>query len=564
MLGTYEIKNERIYFKTKYDADFVTEVKEIVGRKYDPETKSWDCPLNFATSVPIQNLINKFKLEDLNSNSVSPSDDIIHQFDIENSVQRIIPSVKQKIQGMKLPWKVRDYQVHGISYQLASKRCINASAPGTGKTMMAILAVEIENLFPCVVVVPASVKYNWQRQWNIMNPKRTTSVINNKEDNFGADVLILTYDSVGKKEVISKEGEDEKIKVNLKYEQLEKLSIKSVICDESHAIKTGKAIRTKGVKRLTKGVEYIFMLTGTPVMNRPAEIISPLSILGQFDQMFGNWRDFVYKYCGAYETRFGLDYTSATNTRELNEKMRKICYYRVEKRDVLKDLPPVQETLYLVDIDNRKEYNRASNDLITYLKENYGQLKADNALYAQSLVLISTLSQLSTKGKIEGICEWLDSFIESSDEKIVVFGIHVEFLKSLSKKYKCDVIIGEVDHKKRQLIIDNFQKNENRILFMNIAVGSIGIDGLQNVCSTVLFYELPWKSTDLEQAISRVERSGQKNNIEVFYLLGKDTIDEDMWELILSKQMVTDSINIGIDVESQQYMSQFIKKMIQK
>lgn len=560
-IGTYTIKNEQVVFATKYDADFVEAVRQIVGRRYDPETKSWTCSVNLVTGSQIKNVIERFKLNKTSSDDSKSADEDIHVSTIENEAEHLIPMLNNELQSFVMPFTTRDYQKRGITYMLAAKRSINASAPGTGKTLMAILAAEVKNLFPCAVVAPASVKYNWERQWKMVNPLREVAVINDKNGDFSADVLIMTYDSVGKKEIYEKDGE-EKERVIFKYEQLEKIGFDSIIMDESHMIKNSKTIRTKAMKKLCKGVEHIFMLTGTPVLNRPSELISPLTILRQFDVTFGNWRDFVYRYCGAHITRYGLDTTGATNTVELHKRLRASCYYRVEKRDVLKDLPPIQETMYELEISNRKEYNMASSDLISYIKEKQGQDKADFAMYAQALVMINTLTQLSAKGKMDGVCEWLDNFIESSDEKLVVFGVHVDMLKELAKRYKCDVIIGEIAHKRRQQLVDNFQSDGNRILFMNIAVGSIGIDGLQNCASQMMFYELPWRYEDISQAISRLERSGQQSSVEVHFMLGRETIDQQIWEMLMHKRQITEGVNKGNDFDTTKYMSEMLRKIM--
>jgi SWI/SNF-related matrix-associated actin-dependent regulator 1 of chromatin subfamily A len=513
-----------------------------------------------VTSGQVKNIIERFKLTKTSSDERSSADEDIHVSTIETEAERLIPMLNNELGSFVMPFKTREYQKQGIAYMLAAKRSINASAPGTGKTLMAILAVELKNLFPCVVVVPASVKYNWERQWKLVNPLREVAIINDKKSDFTAEVLIMTYDSVGKKEIYEKDGE-QKERVIYKYEQLDKIFPDSVIMDESHMIKNAKTIRTKAMKKLCKGVEHIFMLTGTPVLNRPSELISPLTILRQFDVTFGNWRDFVYRYCGAHITRYGLDYTGATNVLELHKRLRGSCYYRVEKRDALKDLPPIQETMYDIDITNRKEYMMAASDLVNYIRQSKGDAQAEKAMYAEALVMINTLSQLSAKGKLEGICEWLDNFIESSDEKLIVFGIHVEMLKLLAEKYRCDFIIGEVSHKRRQQLVDKFQSDGNRILFMNIAVGSVGIDGLQNCSSQMMFCELPWRYEDISQAISRLERSGQQSSVEVHFMLGRETIDQQIWEMLMHKRTITEGVNKGNDFDSQKYMSDMLRKI---
>jgi len=560
-MNSYYINNNRIYFKVSYDPNFVTEVKEITGRTWDADNKIWHVPNNFVNVPQVQALIQKYNIQNLPLEASSPNNGTNVLGEIEDVIEERLPYYLSKLSQVNWHQKPRPYQVIGIVYSLIAKKIINGSDMGTGKTFTSIFAIELEELFPCVVVVPASVKYNWQMQWKRVNPDRTVSVIESDKSDFTADVIIMTYKSVGKKEkYVSDKGED-KERIIFKFEELSKLKPKSFIADESQNLKNGKALQSAAVRKLVRGIDYRFLLTGTSIMNRPDEIINPLVTLGQFDPLFGNWYDFVYKYCGAEETRFGMDTSGATNTLELNHKLRQACYFRVEKREVLTELPDREETILEVDIDNRKEYDTAERDLISYLKDNFGQLKADSALYAEQLVMISTLSNLAAKGKMSSLHEWIDNFMESSNSKLVVFGIHTEFIKSLAKKYDCDMIIGEVGHKNRQQIVDDFQVNNKRILFMNILTGSVGIDGLQKVCNDMLIYELPWRWTDIEQAISRLERDAQKNNINVYFMLGKETIDMDIWrDVLMPKREVTDSVNKGVDVDTQTFMSKFISK----
>lgn len=562
-MNTYLIKENRIYFKTAYNQNFIDDVKKVVGRIWDPDTKCWDCPINYSTISDINKLIEVYHIENKENNGDLPLSNTLISTDIETQIERMQTRYSEKILNLHLPTeiKLRNYQLKGLVYMLLSKRTFNCSDMGTGKTYTTIFSVECDNLFPSFVVVPASVKYLWERQWKKVNPNRTISVIENKFSNFEADVLILTYKSVGIRETIIEKGE-EKEKIYLKYKQLESIKFKSLICDESQALKNPKTISSKVLKKISRKVDYIFFLTGTPIMNRPEEIINPLSILRQFDSMFPSWKDFVYRYCGAVQTRFGMDISGATNTLELNQKLRKTCYFRVEKREALPELPEREETILEVKTDNMKEYKQAEENLVFYIQENFGQLAANSALVAEQLVMISTLSQLATKGKMYALYEWIDNFLESSTEKLVVFGIHKEFLNLLSEKYKCDLITGDVDTKRRQKIVDEFQVNSKRLLFLNILTGGVGIDGLQNICSNVLIYELPWRPTDIEQAVSRLERDGQKNNTNIYFMLGIDTIDIKRWKLLLDKTLVTDAVNKGEDVTLQKYLSTLMKSYL--
>jgi len=541
-LKEYTIRHHLISFKTDYDINFITSIKNIRGRKYDAINHIWYCPINLINKDDIEDLILKFGILCSNNSDCDWNTYLLENIDL--LLEQKIDMLERKIEELKLPWLVRDYQFNGIVYMLYAKRCINGSDMGTGKTFMSIMAVETENLFPCIVISPTSVKYYWERQWKFVNKNRLISVLENNKIDFNSDVLIFTYGSLG-----NKKEEDDKVKIDIKYKELLNIRFKSIICDESHNLKSSKTIRSKSVRKLSKNIDYRFFLTGTLIMNRPSEVINQLNLLDQFSDIF-NWNYFIDRYCGAYMSPFGLNYSGATNTLELNTILKKYCYYRVDKKEALPDLPNRVETVLSVDIDNMKEYKHANNDFIEYVRENMGNIKAESALLAETIVKINSLSYLSAIGKISNIVEWVEDFLESSNEKIVLFGIHTDIIKELSRKFKCDYIIGEVSQKKRQNIIDDFQTNDKRILIMNILTGGFGIDGLQNISSNMLIYELPWRPTDIEQVISRLERSGQKNSIGVYFMLGNNTIDIKIWDIILQKDKITSSVNKGVESDN--------------
>ena len=535
---TYYIEKDReIHFITPYNQEFIYSVKEIEGRKYDMENKHWFVQITVQNIESIKSLLEKFSFVKQDNSQDLPVFNINPNDKEDPSYKQSLIALKQKIESKKLKQIPRPYQLESIHYMIDSKRAINGSDMGTGKTFSAIFTVEVEDMFPCLVVTPSSIKYNWLKQWKRVNPKRKVSVIDEDCLDFSADVVIINYDRLGKKD---KETE----KIVVKYPELLK-DWDSVICDESQAVKNGKSNRAKALKQIVKGVEYVFFLTGTAILNRPQELISPTEILGKFNILFGNWRTYVYRYCNAQQTRYGLDISGASNTKELNDIIKQNSYTRVEKRDVLKDLPPIEETVFEVDLENEKEYRAAEKDLIKYLKETYSQEKADKAEAAQHLVLVNTLRQLAVKGKIDAIVEFINLFLESTDKKLLVFGVYKESLKIVSEVFKCDIITGETKSVDRQKIVDGFQKNKKRVLVGNIQALGTGIDGLQEVCSTILFIELPFRYPDVSQSVSRLERDGQKDNISVNYLLAKDSIDEVIWEMLAEKRKVTDAVNQG-------------------
>ena len=142
----------------------------------------------------------------------------------------------------------------------------------------------------------------------------------------------------------------------------------------------------------------------------------------------------------------------------------------------------------------------------------------------------------------EYVKEWLES---NGEESLLVFGVHREPLQKLAEAFKCPVIQGGVDGRHKQQIVEDFSRKKFRVLFANIKSAGTGVDGLQDNCSNLFYIELPDTYADIEQVNSRLERMGQKNSINVTWLLSPDTIDVDMNELVRSKSLITGVVNRG-------------------
>ena len=134
---------------------------------------------------------------------------------------------------------------------------------------------------------------------------------------------------------------------------------KSVIIDELHRCKATTTHQSKFTKGITTGKKYVIGLTGTPVVNKPKDLVSQLYIINQMNQIFGNYKHFVDTYCAGKN--------EASNLKQLNAILRNNCFIRREKQAVLKDLPDKQRQVVVCDISNRKEYDDAEKDLIKYL-----------------------------------------------------------------------------------------------------------------------------------------------------------------------------------------------------
>lgn len=524
------------YVGFRYDERLVKEIKRFVGAGYNPENKEWYIPFALPTVAPLQKWLhdNGF-VEGMN---YYPSKRVL---EYQEPLAIITPedvAIACKELGFKrMP---RPYQCEGIAYMINHGNCINGDDCGLGKTGQTIATLELMDAFPALVITPASVKYNWKKEWEKWNPTRTVGVVGRKkkfdENVWQNDVIIINYDILGER------GLD---KPTAKFKELLKKRWASCVIDEIHFLKSEKALRTKMAKKIVKTVPHVWGLTGTLTQNKPADLIQPFTIIRRFEDIFGSTKEFKYRYCNAKMTVFGMDCSGFSNLEELHELLRMGGYIRRNKRDVLDELPPMVEQTIDVPISNTREYRKAENNLLEYL-EKIDINKVNSAVNAPHLVMIQTLKQLSIEGKLPFITTYIKEWLEANEgEQLLVFGVHRMPLQQLAEYFKAPLIQGGVSADKKQQIVNEFSNGGHRLLFANIQSAGTGTDGLQDNCSNLVYIELPDKSTELEQANARLERMGQRNSINITYLLSPDTIDADIKEMVADKGMITGLVNKG-------------------
>lgn len=454
------------------------------------------------------------------------------------------------IENLPLLKKPRSYQMDYLHYAVNHGNHINGSSVGTGKSLCSVLYAEMLDLFPCMVVCPASVKSGWLREWKETNPNRRVSIISTSSppEDFEADVIVINYDILGKR--VTKENG--KTSLEIRLDGMKKKSFSLVIADEIHFLKNRKSIRSKSFKKLAHKVPSVIGLTGTLIMNRPAELLNILMLIERIkeiapDDQYHHY--FFERYCNMKETNFGMDISGASNIKELNRLLKECCYFQVNKRDALKELPPISENVVECEITNKRAYKKAKGDLLQFIEDKFkDEEKVEKAARAEFLVKLSTLKQLSLEGKMKAIKKWVEEWMEANEEeKLLVFASQSAILTKIAGEFKEGLLItGGTTTKKRDEILQKFfLQKESRVLFANIGCLGTGVDGLQKVCSNMAILELPPRPSDLVQVIGRLERSGQENPVTIQYLLSPETIDQDLWEMLKGKKDVTDMLNKG-------------------
>jgi SWI/SNF-related matrix-associated actin-dependent regulator of chromatin subfamily A-like protein 1 len=455
-----------------------------------------------------------------------------------------LPPMPELTADIPLKMTLFPYQRHGVAYGLQYKRIINGDEPGLGKTAQAIATITAANAFPCLVICPSSLKINWLREWEMWTNKRA-KIVNEQlvkfherfaEADLAVDVWIVNYESLQKYFVAEINiPPRKKLQLNfIKFWPLKDM-FKSVVIDEFHRCKTNQTKQSKLVKGLAAGKEYILGLTGTPVVNKPKDLVSQLSIIGQLTKFEGGYPGFMKKYCdGPGE---------ASNLKELNYRLLTNCLVRREKREVLKDLPAKLRQLVYCTIDTRKEYTVAEESLEQYLKayKDATDEQIQRSMRGEIMVRIGILKNISARGKMHDVSEFIDDTIESG-EKLVIFAHLKEVFAKLKEKYpKAVTITGEDSNLDRQLAIDRFQNDPlYKLIFCSIKAAGVGIT--LTASSRVAFIELPWHAADAEQCEDRCHRIGQKDSVQCTYFLGNDTIDQWIYNIIDNKRGVANAI----------------------
>jgi SWI/SNF-related matrix-associated actin-dependent regulator 1 of chromatin subfamily A len=549
--------NKTVNFSFDYDKEISDRIKNAdYNSRWNVELDIWVMPISDWTKDTIKYIVRTYGFKQIPEPTEEDVDFSYEKTEVD------IAYLKGLCDAKGFTYTPRDYQLEALGFAIESGNILNGDDVGLGKTFESILYAETKDLFPCLVITPASVKEQWKEKWEeITGNKREVATIKSapkKKDpnNWNADVVVVNYDILGKKQ-----GRG----ATLKFQEMKDIEWKSIIFDEAHFLKNKTSIRAKAAKMLTKPDGIIIqMLTGTAIMSRPVEIWNLLKILKTDHLIAEDWYQFIRRYCGGYRGKFGWVTDGATNTIELNRKLRETFYIRREKRDVLKELPECTRQVFQVPITNLVKINKATTNFIEFVTEEKGMEAAEKAMEAEQLVMLGMLRKMAIEGKLKAIEQYLKDWKESG-VKLLVFGLHREQLDYLSEKFKCSLIAGGTSATRKREIVLEWQKNDDVFLFGNMESAGTGVDGLQDVCSNMLIIELPWRPSDLVQAIGRLDRSGQKNATTVTFMLSDFTIDSQMWDMLSDKEAAAEAVNKGIDIRKQKSgMRDVISKILNK
>ena len=450
-----------------------------------------------------------------------------------------------ELEPLPLGGELRPFQRAGVVYALQQRRIFLADEQGLGKTVQALAALEAEGAFPAVVVCPASMKLTWEREAAHWLPHRSTAVLAGRSVRGwdrsaadSADIVILNYDIVGGH--VARLGDR---------------GLSAAVFDESHYCKEPRAKRTKACLSLARRVKpggLKLALTGTPILNRPKELVSQLKLIGRLED-FGS---------GAAMTR---RFRGADALERLHWHLRAHCYVRRVKADVLPQLPPKRQVTIPVELTNQAEYRLAERNVVDWLRAQpldlrELQAKVAAAMRNERLVQLNKLRQLAGRGKLAGSLAWIEDFVESG-EPLVVFADHIELQHALVERFPDAVhVLGSDNTAERDAAVMEFQREDGpQVIICSLRAAGQGITLTR--ASNVAFLELDWTPARLAQAEDRCHRIGQANAVTAWYLLAEDTIDTTMSELLEEKRGVIGAVTDGHHVESESLVEAVVRDL---
>jgi SWI/SNF-related matrix-associated actin-dependent regulator 1 of chromatin subfamily A len=447
IISTDESKTNFV-FRFSYNPVLIQAIKDTLrGRKWNQEEKVWTVPLNASSIEQVESFADEW--------GFALSEDArlaIAMRSINAERREVLSSAIEsdyQVQGLARP--LMPHQSAAVLYgkQTISKGrgLIIADEPGLGKSASSLALAHEFNAWPMLIVCLSSLKLNWLNEVKMVLPDKSVLVItaasgkNKKlvkthpnvispQDYMAvkpyADIVIVNYDIVRDitENPNSQSNFDRYIcePGTLTEYLVENLKHKTIVFDEGHVLSNYKSKQSRAAKKLAARKQIRLLLTGTPVVNKPDDLVTQLSIIGQLDA-FGGFDYFRDMYCG--KTRDGGVHQVQPDTLvELHNTMRQTCYIRRVKTEVIKSLPEKLYATQIFELDNQRAYSKKFNEFMD-----------DSSLHAhgRGIVEIDSLKELVALGKMKSVVEWIETTFIASKTKLIIFAWHKSVQDELYK-----------------------------------------------------------------------------------------------------------------------------------
>lgn len=407
---------------------------------------------------------------------------------------------------------------------------------GIGKTIEAI-ALDLERRkayageLKTLIVTPLAVTLSWERHYNKWAPHLTTIRINNRRRS-----LFLESLEIGEHDVYICHWDALRLMPELTDHQWF-----HVIGDEIHKIQNHKTAVSKSLKAIPG--TFKTGLSGTPAYDKPDDLWSVLNWL--YPSFWTSYWNYFNRYVLWVDYNGYKQVIGVANQEELQNQMRGF-YIRRKKDEVIHDLPEKTFTQIFVDLTpkQRRAYNQMRDSMLSWIGENEDKPLNASAVVSQLIRLQQFASAHATinddnKMILSDPSSKIDAAIEllySTNKQIVFFSQFTQVINLFCDRLKKNKITfgkytGETSNKEREKTVQDFIDGKIRVFAGNVGAGGTGLDGLQ-VADTIVFFDRPWSQSVFQQAVGRLDRIGQKNNIQIIDLIAAGTIERKRMEKI--------------------------------
>ena len=433
-----------------------------------------------------------------------------------------------------------EHQKTAIIKLVSNKKYILADDMGLGKTSSAIMASISCKAKKVLIICPASLKVNWQREIeNYTN--ESVGIVEGKKWVDGKYVII-NYDILKNFHSLPKDKD--------KKRQIMDSGFDLVIIDEAHYVSNGKAQRTKLVNNLTSRIDRLWLLSGTPMTSRPMNYYNLLKLVGS--RVANNWINYVRRYCDGKQIFRGYRKIwltfGATNLEELRDKTNDKVLRRL-KEDVL-DLPDKIITPIHMELKS-KTYEEEMGDYLDWRRQN------KNRGLSIQLSKLMKVRQIIALEKVKETTQLIEQCLQQ-DKKVIVFTNFTEPLMTLHEKYKKESVIlnGTMKKEDRQESVDRFQNDDNVKVFIgNVKAAGVGIT--LTAAEVVIFNDLSFVPSDMSQCEDRAFRIGQDKKVSCMYPIYDNTIERTIYELVNKKKSVIDTV-MGDNINEEDILGEIL------
>ena len=453
-----------------------------------------------------------------------------------------LPPIKHKLKrakaGEQFRGKLMNFQKEGLDFLLKSSgNALLADEMGLGKTVQTLSYVSTEKqTFPVLIVAPLVTLKNWEREIEkfLKRKSRNGRIVESESPSVTlirtgkskelpkSDMYVINY------ELLLKRSED-----------IKKLGIRTIVCDEVHNLRSKTTQKYKAVKKLAalSTVHYRIGLSGTPIYNRGSEIWPIVDILKP--GLLGSFKEFCEYFC--YVNDKGKAIVLENKRASLRNELQKHVMLRRKKADVLKELK--DKVRYKQVIASDTEFYLEELDKIW--KKLEAEQKVAQTEFSKSASYhraIQSERQIAGVAKLPHVINFVKDIMEI-EESVVVFCHHKVIHKLLHESlqdFSPVSIIGGQSDATRQDQIDKFQRGESKLMIAGIRAGNVGINLTR--AKYVIFAELDWSPAIHRQAEDRLHRIGQKNTVFAYYLIGNGTLDDHVASILVDKSYEIDAI----------------------